>query len=96
MLKRYPKIIALASALTIFSACGYEDPEYTQAIVRDFGASAVDGCGYMLEIPNKAFYSPDFLPSGFRQDGLKVEIKYLKNDTVHVCGIGAVKYPKLS
>jgi len=55
------------------------------AVIRDFGDPALDGCGWVVDVSSK-IYKPQNLLSEYRIDSLEVRIKYKILDSVN-CGL---------
>jgi hypothetical protein len=61
------------------------------ASVRDGGDPAVDGCGWLMDISSET-YKPENLPEEFKVDGMDVQIKYEKLDSMADCGFSQDVY----
>ncbi len=55
------------------------------AVIRDFGDSALDGCGWVVDV-SSIIYKPQNLFPEYRIDSMKVRIKYKVLDSVN-CGL---------
>ncbi len=76
----------LILTLTAFaSLISCDQKKFTQAIVKDFGPPAADGCGWVMEIDG-IIYKPIDLPAKYQVDELKIEVKYEVLVTMAGCG----------
>jgi hypothetical protein len=55
------------------------------AVIRDFGDPALDGCGWVVDV-SSIIYKPQNLLPKYRIDSLEVRIKYEVLDSVN-CGL---------
>ena len=66
-------------------------PESADGRVRDLGDPAVDGCGWVLELPinNEVMtVRPDVLEDTFKVDSLAVKVDFKQTMETSVCGLG--------
>jgi hypothetical protein len=77
-----------------FSACKKES-KLLYASIRDGGDIALDGCGWLIEISSETF-SPINLPDEFKVDGMEVEIKYERLDSMADCGLSQDVYYEIN
>lgn len=81
-------ITALVFMLSI-SACRKNDGlVFTDATVVNMGAVAADGCGWVIKVDDTN-YSPTNLDDKYKEDKLKVSIRYQKLNSKFQCGWGA-------
>jgi len=59
--------------------------ECEDAVVRNFGDPALDGCGWVLDV-SETIYKPRNLPGEYKVDSLDVKIRYKVLDSVN-CGL---------
>ncbi len=58
---------------------------WEDAVIRDFGDPALDGCGWVVDV-SSIIYKPQNLLPEYRIDSLEVRIKYKVLDSVN-CGL---------
>lgn len=46
-----------------------------EAVIRDYGDPAVDGCGFVVEV-DSVIYMPQNLPSEYKKDSLAIQLDY--------------------
>ena len=83
------RIILIFALLTVgLVACTSDDITIveTTGIIRDTGDVAVDGCGWVIEI-NGTQYSPTYLSSQYKQDGLAVFVNVEFLTSTFTCGL---------
>lgn len=78
-------------ALLGFAACD-KDKNMVDAIVVDTGDITYEGCGYLLELEDKALLQPLDLPSAYQHDGIKVKVEYSHTGIQDTCDYGTVIY----
>ena len=74
------RIVFLALiAIMAISSCAkegiIEEERFGNAIIRDFGDIAVDGCGWVVDVSSE-IYKPQNLPAEFEIDSLEVQIEF--------------------
>ena len=68
-------------------ATGATDIGYTKATVID--SRELDGCTFLLELPDGTKLEPTNLPDAFKKHNLAVKIKYIPNkEVVSICMAG--------
>ncbi|MEM7187646.1 MAG: hypothetical protein AAF466_13415 [Bacteroidota bacterium] len=55
------------------------------AVIRDFGDPALDGCGFVVDVDSK-IYMPKNLPEAYQVDAMKVALTYQVQDSTR-CGM---------
>ena len=78
-------IIFTLTIIMTLSACNKEN-KFENAIIRDYGDPAVDGCGWVVDI-SSTIYTPRDLPTQFQVDKLEVKMKYDILDSKFKCGV---------
>lgn len=82
-MKRLSAFLLLSTlALT---ACE-KDKDFKTAVVRDSGDVSNDGCGYLLDVEDEGEQKPEYLPSAFQHDGMRVKVKYTYTGVLDTCG----------
>lgn len=81
----------LVTALFAFSACN-KDAKMVDATVVDTQDLTYVGCGYVLELEDKALILPLNLPSAYQHDGMKVKIEFKHTGIQDTCKFGTVIY----
>lgn len=90
MSRKLLRLIPLC-ALVGFTACD-KDKNMVDAIVVDTGDITYEGCGYLLELEDKALLQPLDLPSAYQHDGIKVKVEYSHTGIQDTCDYGTVIY----
>jgi hypothetical protein len=81
-MKAYVALFAVTTAISVaFVSCDKSSKEeekdkFQEGIVLDYGEPALDGCGWMIKVKDVVHALSTTLPSEFRQDSLKVYVKY--------------------
>ena len=81
----------LITALFSFSACNKES-KLVDATVVDTKDLTFVGCGYVLELQDKALILPLNLPSAYQHDGMKVKVDFKHTGIQDTCKFGTVIY----
>ena len=68
--------------------------DYETGTVKDYGAQALDGCGWVIEIGSEV-YSPTNLATQYQQDGLSIELEYKELNSMYTCGLLPTSYPEI-
>lgn len=76
-------LVACNSTNTIITeaTCG----DCREAVIRDYGDPALDGCGFVVDIDSK-IYMPKNLPVEYQVDNLEVEMNFEVRDSIR-CGM---------
>ncbi len=93
--------VTLSFAITALIACSSTDTIITEgtceecqdAVIRNFGDPALDGCGYVVDV-NTKIYMPKNLPSVYKVEDLEVELNFEIQDSTR-CGMIQF-YPAIS
>jgi len=92
------KITLLVGILLIgLNSCNSsDDPTIIEAqgIVVDAGEPAADGCGWLVRIAG-VDYSPTYLNTQYREDGLEVLITFEPLESTFICGLMADQIPQI-
>lgn len=90
--------LILTFSLLIFGlvSCNSDSPEIVeiQAIVIDSGSIAADGCGWLIKI-NGVDYSPTYLNTEYRLDGMTVLINLEYLSSTFTCGLQPTEIPQI-
>jgi len=87
--EKMKEIIPLILALFIISSCDKDDEpiwKKSPATVSYSGPIAVDGCGWLIILPNNEVYKPENLPEEFMINDLEVDITYKILEETFRCG----------
>ena len=95
MTKRYTLLLACTLLLSAFGACN-KDKDMVDATIVDTGDITNEGCGYLLQLEDKAVVQPSYLPSAYQHGGLKVKVKYNHTGIKDTCKFGSVIYDLVS
>jgi hypothetical protein len=82
-MKRLASLLLL-SAFSL-AACNKDD-DFQNAVVRDSGDVSNSGCGYLLDVENEGEQKPEYLPSAFQHEGMRVKVKYTYTGVLDTCG----------
>tara|TARA_Y100001935_G_scaffold217449_1_gene189677 strand:- start:123186 stop:123500 length:315 start_codon:yes stop_codon:yes gene_type:complete len=87
---RITPILLLAILLVISCTDKIVEPEVFSetGLIRFTGAPAVDGCDWVIELPENKVVHPNDLPQSYLVDSLKVAFTYSPTDHVFTCGWG--------
>ncbi len=85
--------VILSFVIAAITACSSSDNiilegkcgECLEAVIRNFGDPALDGCGYVVDV-NSQIFMPKNLPSVYKVEDLQVELKYEVQDSTR-CGM---------
>lgn len=87
------KSFLLTAAFMAFTFVACEkNKDMVSATVVDTGDITYEGCGYLLQLEDKALLQPLYLPSAFQHDGMKVEVKYKHTGVQDTCEYGTIIY----
>ena len=67
------RYLCIPLAILLLAVACRKDRNYTKATVIDTGNISTTGCGYLLLLQDGSFQKPDYLPSAFQHDSLKVK-----------------------
>ncbi len=95
MMKKYALLLAGTLMISAFVACN-KDKDMVDATIVDTGDITNEGCGYLLELEDKAVVQPSYLPSAYQHGGLKVKVKYNHTGIKDTCDFGTVIYDLVS
>jgi len=93
MIKKYT--LALGAFLILAVSCN-KDKDMVDATVVDTGDITNEGCGYVLELKDKALIQPNYLPSDYQHGGMRVKVKYTHTGVIDTCKFGSVIYDLVS
>lgn len=94
-MKKYALLLAGTIMISAFVACN-KDKDMVDATIVDTGDITNEGCGYLLELEDKAVVQPSYLPSAYQHGGLKVKVKYTHTGIKDTCDFGTVIYDLVS
>lgn len=83
-------LLGIASLAVIGIASCDKDKDFSRATVIDTGditadSNAIDGCGYILRLPDGTEERPEYMPSAFQHNGLKVKVKFHSSGVLDTC-----------
>lgn len=79
------KYLSAAAFMAILALSCNKDKGYVKATIMDTGDITVDGCGYLLRLEDGREEKPEYLPSNFQHNGLKVKVKYHSSGILDTC-----------
>ena len=62
-----------------------KDKDLAKATVIDTGDVTVDGCGWLLRMEDGKMEKPDYLPSAYQHDNMKVKVKFHSVGILDTC-----------
>lgn len=77
-------LLIVVATLPLLGACQKEEL-WVDAVILDFGSSAVDGCGFVIQIEDQIYY-PVNLEEKYHIDGKNVKVQYNTLEEMHTCG----------
>jgi hypothetical protein len=82
---RVRTLIGFCTVLLAAAACTKEK-DYKTATVRDSGDVTQGGCSYLLDVSGEGEQKPQYLPSAYQHNGMKVKVIYHKSGILDTCG----------
>ena len=79
------KFLLGAVTLTLLAVSCKKDKDYTRATVIDSGDITADGCGWLLRMPDGKYEKPEYVPSAFQHNNLKVKVKIHSSGVLDTC-----------
>ena len=79
------KLILGFAALTVFAVSCEKDKDYLSATVVDTSDVTKEGCGYILRMADGKEEKPEYLPSDFQHNNLKVKVKIHSSGVLDTC-----------
>ena len=79
------KYLLGAALLTVLAVSCKKDKDFIKATIVDTGDITVDGCGYVLRMEDGKDEKPEYLPSAFQHNGLKVLVKIHSSGVLDTC-----------
>lgn len=73
------------AVLAVLTGSCNKDKGYVKAMIMDTGDITTDGCGYLLRLEDGREEKPEYLPSNFQHNGLKVLVKYHSSGVLDTC-----------
>jgi hypothetical protein len=77
-------LLGTAVLLTLAVSCK-KDKGYIKATIVDTGDITADGCGYVLRMEDGKDEKPEYLPSAFQHNGMKVLVKIRSSGVLDTC-----------
>lgn len=93
MTKKYT--LALVAALFFSVSCN-KDKDMVEATIVDTGDITNEGCGYLMQLKDQALLQPQYLPSAYQHDGMRIKVKYTHTGIQDTCDFGTVIYDLVS
>ncbi len=79
------KYILGVAALAVLAVSCKKDKDYVKATVIDTGDITNEGCGYIFRLPDGKEEKPDYMPSAFQHNNLKVKVKFHSSGILDTC-----------
>jgi hypothetical protein len=79
------KFLLGAVTLTLLAVSCKKDKDYTRATVIDSGDITADGCGWLLRMEDGEYEKPEYVPSAYRHNNLKVKVKFHSSGVLDTC-----------
>lgn len=77
-------LLGLCAVFLAAAACE-KDKDFALATVRDAGDVTQGGCGYLLSVDGAGEQRPDYLPSAYQHDGMRVKVRYHLSGVYDTC-----------
>jgi hypothetical protein len=71
--------------LFVFVVACKKDKNMVSATIVDTGDIAYKGCGYLIRLTDGTDLRPKYLPSSYQHDGMKVKVKFNRDNEGDVC-----------
>jgi hypothetical protein len=84
MMRKY--VLGAFVVLSVLAIGCKKDKNMKKATVVDSGDIASGGCGYLLRLDDGVDVRPEYLPSAYQHDGIKVKVKLNRDGEGDVCG----------
>ncbi len=84
--RRLSLSVGLLGLLAVASCTKDRDRDFLSATVQDTGDISKGGCGFLLNVVNRGAQRPDYLPSKYQHNGMKVQVKYHDIGVLDTCG----------
>ncbi len=81
---RVRTLLGLCAVFLAAAACE-KDKDFVNATVRDAGNVSQGGCGYLLNVDGVGEQRPDYLPSAYQHEGMRVKIRYHLSGNYDTC-----------
>lgn len=80
-------LVAVLTLSIISTSCRDKIKDgYKAAYVINTGDITVDGCGYIFRLDNGNEEKPEYMPSAFTHDSLRILVKYHPSGKLDTCG----------
>jgi hypothetical protein len=94
-MKTIYKIGIVSIALFGLLSCKKEkDKKTVDATILNTKDITSTGCGYLLILQDSGLVKPEYLPSAFQHDGMKVEVEYRHLGIMDTCDYGSKIYDR--
>jgi hypothetical protein len=77
-------LLSTATLLVLAVSCK-KDKDFSKAVVVDTGDVTSDGCGWVLRMEDGKIEKPEYMPSAFQHDNLKVKVKFHSTGVLDTC-----------
>jgi hypothetical protein len=91
----FTKITLVGAAVFAMFSCN-KNSDTVEARILDAQDITNLGCGYLLLLEDSGLVKPDYLPSAFQHNGMKVQVKYQHTGVMDTCDYGAKIYDRAS
>jgi hypothetical protein len=85
---RYLTLLLLVPVLFCFSSCN-DKKGYTSAWIINTKDITNEGCGYILVLDNLNKEKPEYVPSMYQHDSMRVSVKYHPSGRLDTCNFSA-------
>lgn len=88
---KFKNILLFITTLVAFSACnkGMETRDAEIVHTNDITGA---GCGYLLKFEDSSLVKPNYLPSAYQHDGMRVKVRYEHTGVMDTCNYGSKIY----
>lgn len=79
------KILFGSAMLLLLAVSCKKDKDFSRATVIDTGDVTIDGCGWVLRMEDGKIEKPEYIPSVFQHNNLKVKVKFHHSGILDTC-----------
>lgn len=86
--------LALLGAMSFGLVACEKESETVDAVILNTGDITNVGCGYLLLLNDSGLVKPEYLPSAYQHDGMKVKVSYEHLGIMDTCDYGSKIYDR--
>ncbi len=88
---KFTNLFISIALVAVCSACN-KKTETRDAVIVHTDDITAKGCGYLLQFEDQSLVKPNYLPSAFQHNGMKVKVKYQHTGVMDTCDYGSKVY----